>query len=90
MLEKLRKSLVSDIADVEPVLDHLISAGVFRASDDDVERIRTGETARMRVRILLDSLPSFGQAAFGHLVDALRTVRPSSGRMSRIVLLHRW
>ena len=53
MLEKLRKSLVSDVADVEPVLDHLISAGVFQANDDDVVRIRAGETARMRVRILL-------------------------------------
>ena len=77
VLDKLRKSLVSDIADVEPVLDHLISSGVFTANDDHVQRIRAGETARSRARRLLDTLPQCGRrAAFGHFVDALRPVRP--------------
>ena len=75
VLEKHRKSLVSDIADVEPILDHLIAAAVFRADGDGTQRIRAGETARMRARKLLDTLPSCGREAFGHFVDALRSVR---------------
>ena len=75
-LEGHRNSLVSDLADVEPILDHLISCAVFRANGDEVQRIRAGETARMRARKLLDFLPSCGRAAFGHFVEALRKVRP--------------
>ena len=60
VLEKHRKVLVSDIADVEPILDHLVSTGVFRANDDNVQLVRSEKTSFMRARRLLDILPSRG------------------------------
>ena len=77
VLEKHRKVLVSDIADVEPILDHLVSAGVLRANDDMVQLVRSGATPLMRARKLLDILPSRGGTAFRHFVDALQSVRRS-------------
>ena len=79
VLERCRPDLVSDIAGVvEPLLDHLISAAVFRADDDDIQRVRAGQTARERARNLVDILPCCGRSAtaFGHFVDALREERP--------------
>ena len=76
VLERHREDLVSAIADVEPVLDRLVSTGVFRANDDNVQVIRSEKTPLMRARKLLDILPSRGGAAFSHFVDALRSKRP--------------
>ena len=76
VLEKHRRELVTNIVEVEPLLDYLISQGVLRANGEDVQRIRRGEIALARARNLLDILPSCGRAAFGHLVDALRLERP--------------
>ena len=75
VLERHREDLVSAIADVEPVLDRLVSTGVFRANDDNVQVIRSERTPLMRARKLLDILPSRGGAAFSHFVDALRSKR---------------
>ena len=58
VLEKHREELVADMAEVEPILDHLISTAVLRANDDNVQWIRSGHTALMRARKLLDILPS--------------------------------
>ena len=74
VLEAHRESLVSGITDVEPILDHLVSTNVFRASDDNVQRIRAGETARMRARRLLDILQTCGRSAFEHFVQALSKI----------------
>ena len=76
VLEKHRRELVTNILEIEPILDYLISQGVLRANGEDVQRIRRGEIALARARNLLDILPSCGRAAFGHLVDALRLERP--------------
>ena len=74
VLEKHRKVLVSDIADVEPILDHLVGTGVFRANDDNVQLVRSGTIPLMRARKLLDILPSLSDGAvFRHFVDALRS-----------------
>ena len=78
VLEKHRKVLVSDIADVEPILDHLVGTGVFRANHDNVQLVRSGTTPLMRARKLLDILPSrSGGAVFRHFVDALRSAQRS-------------
>ena len=76
VLEKHRRELVTNIVEVEPILEYLISQGVLKANGEDVQRIRRGEIALARARNLLDILPSCGRAAFGHLVDALRLERP--------------
>ena len=75
VLERHREELVSDIADVEPILDRLVSTGVFRANDDNVQLVRSEKTPLMQARKLLDILPSRGDGAFNHFVGAL-----SSGR----------
>ena len=75
VLEKHREELVSDIADVEPILDRLVSTGVFRANDDNVQLVRSEKTPLMQTRKLLDILPSRGHGAFNHFVDALRSRR---------------
>ena len=84
VLEKHREELVADMAEVEPILDHLISTAVLRANDDNVQWIRSGHTALMRARKLLDILPSRDSSAFGHFVDALRSVRP---HLSELLML---
>ena len=73
VLERHREDLVSAIADVEPILDHLVSAGVFRANDDNVQNVRSERTSLMRARTLLDILPSKGAGAFRHFVHVLRS-----------------
>ena len=75
VLEKHREELVSDIADVEPILDRLVSAGVFRANDENVQLVRSEKTQLMQGRKLLDVLPSRGDVAFNHFVDAPRSER---------------
>ena len=79
VLERHREDLVSAIADVEPVLDHLVSTGVFRANDDNVQVIRSEKTPLMRARKLLDILPSRGGTAFSHFVDTLRSKGSQGG-----------
>ena len=80
-LEKHREDLVSDIVDVEPFLDSLVSKGVFRANDDNVQIVRSERTPLMRARTLLDILPSQGKRAFSHFVDTLRSQRPQLADM---------
>ena len=75
VLEKHREELVSDIADVEPILDRLVCTGVFRANDDNVQLVRSEKTPLMQARKLLDILPSRGKDAFNHFVEALRSGR---------------
>ena len=75
VLEKHRDELVSDIVDVEPILDRLVSTGVFRANDDNVQVVRSEKTPLMQARKLLDTLPSRGHGAFNHFVGALRSGR---------------
>ena len=75
VLEKHREELVSDIADVEPILDRLVSTGLFRANDDNIQLVRSERTPLMQARKLLDILPLHGRAAFSQFVDALRSRR---------------
>ena len=75
VLERHREELVSDIADVEPILDRLVSTGVFRANDDNIQLVRSEKTPLMQARKLLDVLPSRGHGAFNHFVGALRLAR---------------
>ena len=71
-----RETLVDCIADVQPILDGLISRCVVSPLSDDYQSVLAGGTAREQTRILLDILPTLGADAFNAFVESVSRYRP--------------
>ena len=71
-----RETLVDCIADVQPVLDGLISRCVVSPVSDDYQGVLAGRTAREQTRLLLDILPTLGADAFNAFVESVSRYRP--------------
>ena len=80
-LQVHRETLVDCIADVQPVLDGLISRCVISPLSDDYQSVLAGGTAREQTRLLLDILPTLGADAFDAFVESLATYRPHLSRL---------
>ena len=75
-LQVHRETLVDCIADIQPVLDGLISRCVVSPLSDDYQSVLAGRTAREQTRLLLDILPTLGPDAFNAFVDSVSRYRP--------------
>ena len=75
-LQVHRETLVDCIADVQPVLDGLISRCVLSPLSDDYQSVLAARTAREQTRLLLDILPTLGPEAFNAFVDSVSRYRP--------------
>ena len=75
-LQVHRETLVDCIADVQPVLDGLISRCVLSPLSDEYQSVVAGRRARDQIRLLLDILPTLGADAFNAFVESVSRYRP--------------
>ena len=75
-LRAVRTQLVSDLGQVDSVLDVLVELHVISPDSDAYQKVLAGRYARERARLLLDVLPTLGARAFDAFVEALRRSTP--------------